>query len=74
MKFIKDMVFWILAVTITGCGFVYTPQPIGERPSLIETKDWEGTWINEESSSLKYSGRDKGLAANLLDREGSGPG
>jgi len=48
MKYLKYMLFWIMAATITSCGFVYTPQPIGERPSLIETDAWEGTWINEE--------------------------
>jgi hypothetical protein len=57
VKYLKYMLFWIMAVTITGCGFVYTHQPIGERPSLIETGDWEGNWINE----------DKFLTINVLD-------
>ena len=48
MKYLKYMLFWIMAATITGCGYVYTTQPVGERPSLIETGDWEGTWINED--------------------------
>ena len=58
MKYLKVMLFWIMAITITGCNVVYTTQPIGERPSLIETSDWEGTWINEE----------KFLTFNVLDK------
>ena len=57
MKYLKHMLFYIMAATISGCGMVYTTQPVGERPSLIETGDWEGTWINEE----------KFLTINVLD-------
>jgi len=48
MKYLRHMLFWIMAATITGCGVVYTTQPIGEKPSLIEAKNWEGTWTNGE--------------------------
>ncbi len=62
MKYLKYMLFWIMAATITGCGFVYTPQPIGERPSPIETDAWEGTWINgEQFLTINVLDETKGL-------------
>ncbi len=62
MKYLKYMLFWIMAVTISGCGFVYTTQPIGERPILIETSDWEGTWINEDQFiTINVQDETKGL-------------
>ena len=42
MKHVKYLPVWIIAAVVTGCGVVYTTQPIGEKPSLIEAGAWEG--------------------------------
>lgn len=59
MKHFKDLLVWLTAATITGCGMVYTTQPIGENPYLIEKETWEGTWTNGENF----------LTINVLDEK-----
>jgi len=48
MKYFKYLPVWIIAAAVTGCGVVYTTQPIGEKPRLIEAGAWEGNWTNGE--------------------------
>jgi hypothetical protein len=64
----------LLILALTGCSAVYTIQPIGEKPSKIEARDWEGTWIHKEGSvTVRVMDEEDGLLRIAwIERKGEG--
>ena len=45
MSWLKRLSIAGCIVLMLGCDVVYTTSPIGEKPAVISSEDWEGVWI-----------------------------
>lgn len=62
MQYTKLIIIGLFVLILSGCDVVYTTNPIGEKPTMITTKKWEGTWINPGGSlMIKVVDEEKGL-------------
>ena len=49
MSWLKASSIGICVALMLGCDVVYTASPIGEKPAVISSEDWEGVWIDVTS-------------------------
>jgi hypothetical protein len=44
------LVLVICLLTLIGC-LIESQEPVGETPAIINTQEWEGTWVSHESDA-----------------------
>ena len=52
MNWLKVACMEFCVVLMLGCNVVYTSKPIGEKPVVISSEDWEGIWRTSDGTSL----------------------
>ena len=53
MKWLKILSIGSCIVLMLGCNVVYTSKPIGEKPAVISSEDWEGAWEMPDGLGVK---------------------
>ena len=64
MNWLRFLSIVSCVVPISGYAYVYTANPIGEKPTVISAEDWEGMWggkglaiyievLDEESGKIR---------------------
>jgi len=48
----KQILTACILIVLCGCNAVYSPRPIGEKPTNIQSKqdEWEGTWTHTDGA------------------------
>ena len=74
MKRILGVFSIFVAIAVTGCDAVYTPQPLGDEIVKLDPATWQGTWLSGEAVVLTtVMDGDKGqLQAAWMERGAAG--
>jgi len=44
------IISFLLIITLTGCSYVTSQNPVGLENYPLKTDDWNGTWLNEDGT------------------------
>ncbi len=52
MKNFKIFILLLFITLICSCSSIRSIHKLGEQPSIVNAKEWEGTWISDEGAVM----------------------